>query len=97
MSQTVQVVVGIVINAAGAVLITRRPDHVHQGGLWEFPGGKVENGEALESALHRELHEELGITVQAVSYTHLDVYKRQTPNSTNGRPRSSFRLAGQVR
>ena len=60
-----QVAVGIVSNAAGAVLIARRPDHVHQGGFWEFPGGKVENGEAVESALRRELHEELGITVQA--------------------------------
>lgn len=46
------------------MLITRRPDHAHQGGLWEFPGGKVEPGEAVLEALQRELHEELGITIQ---------------------------------
>ncbi len=45
------------------VLISRRPRQAHQGGLWEFPGGKVEPGEMIESALQRELYEELGITV----------------------------------
>jgi len=62
--KTVHVAVGVLINPAGAVLITRRPDHVHQGGLWEFPGGKVETGEPAAAALNRELHEELGVTVQ---------------------------------
>ncbi|QQS55866.1 MAG: 8-oxo-dGTP diphosphatase MutT [Candidatus Competibacteraceae bacterium] len=59
------VAVGIVTGADGAVLITRRPDHVHQGGLWEFPGGKVEHGESVIAALGRELREELGIAVRA--------------------------------
>ncbi len=63
-AETIHVAVGIVADAAGAVLIARRPDHAHQGGLWEFPGGKVETDEAVEAALQRELHEELGITVQ---------------------------------
>ncbi len=61
----VHVAVGVVVGADGAVLITRRPDHVHQGGLWEFPGGKVEHDESVLGALGRELHEELGITVRA--------------------------------
>lgn len=45
------------------ILIAKRPDHVHQGGLWEFPGGKVEPGESVLDALRRELAEELGINV----------------------------------
>lgn len=46
------------------ILIAKRPEHVHQGGLWEFPGGKVEPGESLLEALDRELFEELGIRLQ---------------------------------
>ena len=45
------------------VVIARRPKNKHQGGLWEFPGGKVAEGEAAEAALHRELREELAISV----------------------------------
>jgi len=59
----VHVAVGVVLNDARQVLITRRSLDSHQGGLWEFPGGKVEAGESLEQALFRELREELGIEV----------------------------------
>lgn len=55
------VVAGIIRDSQGRLCLSRRPEHKHQGGLWEFPGGKVEAGEALSRALARELHEELGL------------------------------------
>ncbi len=55
------VVAAVVRDTAGRVLIARRADHLHQGGLWEFPGGKLEPGETSRQALDRELDEELGI------------------------------------
>jgi len=50
------------------IYITKRPNHVHQGGLWEFPGGKVENNESIEDAMCRELEEEIGIMVTTQSH-----------------------------
>ncbi len=54
------VVAGILVQD-GRFLASRRPEHTRFGGMWEFPGGKVEQGETLEQALERELDEELGI------------------------------------
>lgn len=61
----VDVAVAAIVNACGEVLVARRPQHVHQGGLWEFPGGKFESGESVEQALTREVSEELGVTVMS--------------------------------
>ncbi|HHL45917.1 MAG TPA: NUDIX domain-containing protein, partial [Gammaproteobacteria bacterium] len=61
----VHVAVAVIVNGQGEVLIARRPDHLYQGGLWEFPGGKLEPGERVTQALSRELDEELGITVES--------------------------------
>jgi len=61
-SRPIHVAVGAVINRQGEVLIAKRPDNKFQGGLWEFPGGKVEAGETAEQALVRELQEEVAIT-----------------------------------
>ena len=55
-------VAAAVIERDGRILLSRRPDAAHQGGKWEFPGGKLEAGETAEQALKRELEEELGIT-----------------------------------
>ncbi len=70
MKKMVHVAVGVIFDCAysdknlnsqiPSILIAKRADHQHQGGLWEFPGGKVEEGEFVQIALQRELEEELG-------------------------------------
>ncbi|MCW8888104.1 MAG: Nudix family hydrolase [Gammaproteobacteria bacterium] len=55
------IAVAVVIDRSGALLISQRHQNAQQGGLWEFPGGKVESGETVEGSLQRELDEELGI------------------------------------
>ncbi len=64
-NKLVHVAVGVIIDDQQQVLIALRPDESHQGGLWEFPGGKVEAGETVQQALARELYEELGLEVMA--------------------------------
>ena len=59
------VAVGVLRDEHGRVLIARRPVHAHQGGLWEFPGGKIQPGEDVQAALRRELREELDIELRA--------------------------------
>ena len=59
----VHVAVGVILDAQNRILISKRAADTHQGGLWEFPGGKVEPGESVGLALARELHEELGIDI----------------------------------
>lgn len=63
MSDVIHVAAAVLVDAAGEVLVARRHAHAHQGGLWEFPGGKVEPGESALQALRREIHEELGLDV----------------------------------
>jgi 8-oxo-dGTP diphosphatase len=56
-----KVVTAAIIRANGSVLLARRASGENLAGFWEFPGGKVENGETSEECLARELQEELGI------------------------------------
>jgi len=59
--KTMLVSAAALIDGEGRVLLAQRPEGKSMAGLWEFPGGKVEEGETPEAALIRELHEELGI------------------------------------
>ena len=63
-SSLVHVAVGIILDPQGKVLIAQRPAAAHQGGKWEFPGGKLQPQEEISHALARELNEELDIHVQ---------------------------------
>ena len=62
----VNVAVGV-IKKNNAIFICKRANDQHQGGLWEFPGGKVEANESVFAALKRELTEEVGITIHSSS------------------------------
>ena len=63
--QKVVRVAAAIIQQGDCFLLSKRLDHLHQGGKWEFPGGKIELNETVSAALVRELQEELGIDVQS--------------------------------
>jgi 8-oxo-dGTP diphosphatase len=88
LNNIINVVVAVIISECGKqVFIAKRKAAAHQGGLWEFPGGKVDTGETASIALHRELKEEVAINVlsfeKLITLSHdygdkcveLDVYK----------------------
>lgn len=67
----VHVAVAVAVVNDAEVLIAKRPDDKHQGGLWEFPGGKVEEGETVTAALVRELDEEVALPTAEHNMTEL--------------------------
>ncbi len=70
MTATVLSVVAAVIEQDGQFLVTRRLPGVHLGGMWEFPGGKIDPAEEHDTALRRELREELGVEVAVGELLH---------------------------
>lgn len=67
-------VVASVIEVEGKLLVCQRPSHKRHGGLWEFPGGKIEFGESDFAAVERELDEELGVRVRDVGAVEFSVH-----------------------
>ncbi len=63
MNGYIHVAAAALADPQGRVLIAKRPERVHQGGRWEFPGGKLEPGETPAAALARELNEKIGVRV----------------------------------
>ena len=65
MVDSIHVAVGVIVNDRDEVLVAYRSENKDQGGLWEFPGGKKEKDETIESALEREFLEEIGIQLES--------------------------------
>ena len=80
----IKVAVAIITNSNNEILISRRSADQHQGNKWEFPGGKVEDGETVENALNREIKEELGIEIlTSEHFTDIDhEYKADDPKQS---------------
>ncbi|KTD73205.1 8-oxo-dGTP diphosphatase MutT [Legionella tucsonensis] len=76
----ISVAVAVIIDEQQRILITQRPFYLPHGGCWEFPGGKLEVNEPSESALIREIKEEIGIEVR--HYTLLGEVKHQYPDKS---------------
>ena len=79
-NEVLHVFAAAIFNKQGDLLIAQRPLDKHMGGVWEFPGGKVETGDAVTNAIYRELDEELGI--QLLSLESLICIEHAYPEKT---------------
>lgn len=68
------IVCAAILNKENKIFLARRKPEKKLGGFWEFPGGKLEWGEELESALKREINEELGISISIKKLLHIKPY-----------------------
>jgi 8-oxo-dGTP diphosphatase len=66
---------GLIFREDGALLIARRPPHAWMPGYWEFPGGKIEDGETPEACLAREIREELSIEAEVGRIFHVKIHE----------------------
>ena len=78
MKSRLRVVAAAIFDATDRVLIAQRPEGKHMAGWWEFPGGKVSEGESDRDALERELREELG--VEARVHEHITSMSHEYPD-----------------
>jgi A/G-specific adenine glycosylase len=98
------VVTAAVIRRNGKILLAKRPSKGLLGGLWEFPGGKVEAGETLEQCLGREIREELAVSIRVGNsigiyrhaYTHFKITLHAFECKLTGREPQAVEVAGLV-
>ena len=77
-SKPIPVVAAVMRDAEGRIFLARRKQLLDCGGLWEFPGGKIEPGETPQHALERELHEEFGIRSRCGAFVAAHIFEYPT-------------------
>lgn len=77
-TESLQVVCAVIRNSSDEILVCKRPADAELGGLWEFPGGKIEKGETNIEAIKREITEELGVSIEV--YGELEKVDHQYPD-----------------
>jgi 8-oxo-dGTP diphosphatase len=80
--KVINVVAAVLVDDQDRILLAQRPQGKWLAGLWEFPGGKLEEGETPEACLVRELHEELGITLDERDLTPLTFVSHPYPEKS---------------